>query len=94
LAVLQVAITYIPGLNLIVFGMASMGGMNWAITFIMMAAVFIVMEIEKAIRRSLKAQGADTDDTERWLFDKTAHPDQNIELPKGASHLNLTELNH
>ena len=93
-AVLQVAITYIPGLNLIVFGMASMGGMNWAITFIMMAAVFIVMEIEKAIRRSLKAQGADTDDTERWLFDKTAHPDQNIELPKGASHLNLTELNH
>jgi magnesium-transporting ATPase (P-type) len=91
--VLQVAITYIPGLNEVIFSMGPMDGAQWGITFLMMFAVFFIMEIEKAVRRMLKASGADTDDNERWMFDKTQHPDQNIELPKGASHLNLTELN-
>jgi hypothetical protein len=34
-----------------------------------MFAVFFVMEIEKAVRRVLKAQGKDTDDREAWIFD-------------------------
>mmetsp|Transcript_19101 Transcript_19101/g.55501 ORF Transcript_19101/g.55501 Transcript_19101/m.55501 type:complete len:1061 (-) Transcript_19101:278-3460(-) len=93
-AVLQVAITYIPGLNSVIFGMGPMTGTQWGITFLMMFVVFFVMEAEKMLRRGLKAQGKDTDDKERWVFDETEHPDQNIELPKGASHLNLTELNH
>jgi magnesium-transporting ATPase (P-type) len=93
-AVLQVAITYIPGLNKVVFKMTPMGGEHWGITIAMMFIVFIVMELEKALRRALKAKGADTDDRERFLWDKSQHIDQNIELPKGASHLNLTELNH
>jgi len=92
-AVLQVAITYIPGLNRVIFSMGAMDGAQWGITVMMMFAVFFVMEVEKAVRRSLKAGGADTDDTERWMFDKSQHPDQNIALPKGASRLNLSELN-
>lgn len=74
--------------------MGPMDGIQWGITILMMVAVFTIMEVEKMIRRMLKAQGKDTDDRERWVFDSTAHPDENIELPKGASHLNLTELNH
>jgi len=92
-AVLQIAITYIPGLNRVIFGMGPMTGVQWGITILMMFVVFGVMEVEKWGRRALKAKGKDTDDRERWVFDETGHPDQNIELPKGASHLNLTELN-
>lgn len=93
-AVLQVFITYCPGLNRVVFGMGPMNGIQWGITILMMVLVFVVMEVEKMIRRGLKAKGADTDDTERWVFDQTQAPDGDISLPKGASHLNLTELNH
>ena len=93
-AVLQVFITYCPGLNRVVFGMGPMNGIQWGITILMMVLVFVVMEVEKMIRRGLKAKGADTDDVERWLFDQTQAPDGDMSLPKGASHLNLTELNH
>jgi len=93
-AVLQVFITYVPGLNRVVFGMGPMTGIQWGITILMMVVVFVVMEIEKAIRRVLKAQGKDTDDKEKWIFDDTEHPDVNMDLPKGASHLNLVEMTH
>ena len=89
-AVLQVFITYCPGLNSVVFGMGPMTGIQWGITILMMVLVFVVMEVEKMIRRGLKAKGADTDDRERWVFDKSEAPDGDIALPKGASHLNLT----
>ena len=60
-AVLQVFITYCPGLNSVVFGMGPMNGIQWGITILMMVLVFIIMEVEKMIRRGLKAKGADTD---------------------------------
>lgn len=60
-AVLQVFITYCPGLNRVVFGMGPMNGIQWGITILMMVLVFVVMEVEKMIRRGLKAKGADTD---------------------------------
>jgi magnesium-transporting ATPase (P-type) len=68
--VLQLACTYIPGLNSVIFTMSPMSGIQWGVTFGLMLAVFLVMEAEKAIRRMLKASGHDTDDREAWLFDR------------------------
>lgn len=95
--VLQLALTYIPGLNSFVFGMSGMDWFGWVLVLVSMVIVFVVMEIEKAIRRSLKASGADTDDREMQIFDdlhaSETGPDA-MKMPKGASKLNLTELNH
>jgi len=45
------------------------------------------------LRRYLKEQAFDVDDHEYGIFDDTpAPPDQDISLPKGASHLKLTEV--
>lgn len=90
--VLQVAITYIPGLSTVIFEMEGMTFIQWVIVFLAMIITFVVMELEKALRRHLMAQGADTDDAEYGVFDAPAEPNQDISLPKGASHLNLTEL--
>ena len=64
MAALQVLITYTPGLNSVVFEMAPMDGYQWLLVVIFMVVTFIVMEIEKAIRRMLSSMGSDTDDRE------------------------------
>jgi magnesium-transporting ATPase (P-type) len=64
MACLQFFITYVPGVNDVIFGMAPMDGMQWAIVALFMGVVFIVMETEKAIRRYLSSLGEDTDDAE------------------------------
>jgi len=95
--ILQLALTYIPGLNDFVFSMDFMDWFGWVLVLASMVLVFLVMETEKAIRRSLKASGADTDDREMQIFDdlhaSEAGPDA-MKMPKGASKLNLQELNH
>ena len=50
MAVLQVFITYTPGLNETIFQMDAMDGTQWGIVILFMVVVFIVMETEKAIR--------------------------------------------
>jgi len=93
-AALQVFITYCPGLNESGFQMKAMDGRQWGITFLFMLVVFFVMELEKAIRRSLKSTGSDTDDIQPSSFD--APPSDANEgkplLPKGASRLNLVSM--
>ena len=42
--------------------MGPQDGLQWLIVLASMAITFVVMEIEKAIRRSLKTGGFDTDD--------------------------------
>jgi len=93
-AILQVGITHIPGLNETIFLMRGMDGLGWGITFAFMFVVFFVMEAEKAVRRILRARGADTDDTEMGAFDDNAEANQTVDpsLPKGASNLNLVAL--
>ena len=94
-AVLQILLTYIPGLNTFVFSMKGMDGIGWGLTFASMAIVFFAMELEKAIRRNLKAKGADTDDRKEPFFtDSVAQPGFDMSMPKGASKLNLQELAH
>mmetsp|Transcript_9651 Transcript_9651/g.21463 ORF Transcript_9651/g.21463 Transcript_9651/m.21463 type:complete len:1112 (-) Transcript_9651:52-3387(-) len=82
-AVLQVFITYVPGVNDIIFLMSrdGMDGTQWGITFLFMFIVFFVMETEKALRRHLKYKGADTDDAE---FDD-AFDDTEVETKKKVS---------
>jgi len=64
MTVLQVFITYTPGVNSTIFGMAPMSGLQWAIVVVFMVVTFFVMEAEKAIRRYLSSLGEDTDDAE------------------------------
>jgi magnesium-transporting ATPase (P-type) len=96
--VLQIAITYIPGLSTVVFKMNgkenSMKAEQWAVCVGFSFIVFVVMEVEKGVRRNLLESGVDVGDSEYGVFDDDAEPNQDISLPKGASHLNLTELNH
>jgi len=67
--VLQVFITYTPGLNDTIFSMAPMDGTQWGITCILMAVVFIVMEVEKGVRRHMMAKGVKADDRFEDLLD-------------------------
>merc|ERR1719413_283026 len=91
--VLQLAITYVPGLNGFVFNMGPMKAFQWGIVLLGGIFVFIGLELEKMLRRYLKEQAYDVDDHEYGIFDDTpAPPDQDISLPKGASHLKLTEV--
>jgi len=61
---LQILITYTPGVNSTLFGMAPMNGLQWGIVAGFMAVTFIIMELEKAIRRYLSNLGEDTDDAQ------------------------------
>eukprot|EP00980_Cylindrotheca_fusiformis_P004498 scaffold961_cov122-Cylindrotheca_fusiformis.AAC.6 len=90
--VLQVAITYIPGLNDVIFDMGAMKGEQWGIVALFTFVVFVVMEIEKGIRRLLLERGSDVGDSEYGFFDSETQPNQDISLPKGASHLKLSSL--
>jgi magnesium-transporting ATPase (P-type) len=92
-AVLQVAITYIPGLNSVIFNMAPMDGAMWLVTFLGMVITFIVMEAEKALRRYLRTRGSDTEDRERdALFDVNVVRTTHLHLPPEAKRLGLEEL--
>jgi magnesium-transporting ATPase (P-type) len=87
-AVLQVVCTYTPGLNSVIFTMSPMNGIQWGVTIGFMFAVFFVMEIEKAVRRVLKAQGKDTDDREAWIFDRVNYLENRVaELEKQQAPL-------
>jgi len=91
--VLQVFITYTPWVNTYVFAMAPMYAFQWGLVLLGGIIVFLGLELEKAFRRYLKARNYDTEDAEYGMFDSTPpEPNQDITLPKGASHLKLTEI--
>jgi hypothetical protein len=93
---LQLATTYIPGLNNIVFEMSPMDGVQWGITFLFMVVVFIVMEVEKYIRIYITHQsgGITDDDAEEWIFDKKQDVDMvETRLPVEAEERGLTDRN-
>lgn len=94
-SVLQLIITYVPGLNTVVFQMKGMDGLMWGITILFMVVVFLVMELEKGVRRHLKFKGEDTDDLQYGVFDNPTEAMKGSDgalLPKGASNLNLVAL--
>jgi magnesium-transporting ATPase (P-type) len=89
--ILQVFLTYTPGLNKVIFSMDGMDGIQWGITIMFMFVVFFVMEAEKAFRRALKAKGKDTDDRGESAFDRHVEPPPpgTRLLPKGGSKLDV-----
>ena len=91
---LQLFITYVPGVNTIIFSMHGQDGIQWLITVVCVFITFFVMEGEKAFRRHLKAKGYDTADSLRdELFD-TNVKSPSFHLPKGISRMKLTTLKH
>jgi magnesium-transporting ATPase (P-type) len=60
--VLQLCITYIPGLNSIVFQMGPMDGKQWGVCILFVVLTFVCMEAEKAVMRYFKSKKMDTDD--------------------------------
>jgi magnesium-transporting ATPase (P-type) len=88
---LQVLITYTPGLNEVIFTMGPMDGFQWGIVVLFMISVFIVMELEKAIRNYLTFLKYDTDDTGDQPFDSKYEPD-NTPLPDAISRFGKNEL--
>jgi magnesium-transporting ATPase (P-type) len=85
MTILQVFITYTPGVNTIIFQQSGMDWFQWVLVIAFMIVTFLVMETEKAIRRYLSSLGEDTDDRgfDR-TFDREVVRDTNV--PK--THLN------
>lgn len=90
--VLQVMITYIPGLNDVIFQMDPMSASQWGISVAGMVITFVIMESEKYFRRFLKARGADTDDREVTAFDRKDDRTTHIHLPENVHLLGTAEL--
>ena len=93
MTVLQVFITYTPGLNKTIFSQGPMDGWQWGTVALFFVVVFIVMEFEKAVRRHLTAMKYDTDDREYGVFDNESdrQPD-NTPLPTEAQRFGKNEL--
>lgn len=92
-AALQVCITYIPGLNEVIFAMGPMDVEGWGIVLAGMAVTFVIMEIEKTVRRYLSKMGSDTEDHEYGLFDAPPGEEEyDMSLPQGVSRLKLVNL--
>lgn len=88
LMILQLFITYTPGLNEKIFTMRSMDATQWGIVALGMIIVLFVMETEKAIRNFLTELKYDTDDLEYGPFDADTEPD-NTPLPIEANRFGL-----
>lgn len=93
LILLQIGITYIPGLNSAVFWMEAMDAQQWSIVVIMFFVVLFVMEFEKAIRNFLSSLKYDVDDREEGVFDSYVEPDT-TPLPAESRRFGMNELNH
>lgn len=95
---LQVFITYTPGLNKVIFQMHSMEGWMWGVVFGFAFALFVIMEVEKAIRSFLKFRGEDTDDREYGVFDDPnegveVDPDNNAISKENKTQMSQMSLN-
>jgi Ca2+-transporting ATPase len=90
--VMQVFITYVPGVNSIIFSQAGMAGWQWGVTILLSVGVFIVMEAEKCVRNYLTTLKYDTDDSEPdKVFDLPA-PEPDAPLPAEVENFGKNEL--
>ena len=71
--VLQVFITYTPGLNMTSFQMLPMDIWQWGLVLLGMVITFTVMEFEKALRNYLHELKYDVYDLELGPFDSRPH---------------------
>ncbi len=91
MAIMQVFITYTPGLNETIFTMEGMDGKQWGIVVLFMFVVLVVMETEKSIRGFItdrKYYEEDWDEEEQLVeIDDTP-------LPEEAMRFGKNELAH
>jgi magnesium-transporting ATPase (P-type) len=87
---LQLFTTYVPGVNKWIFSQRGMDGVMWAIVGGVMVIVFAAMETEKAIRRSLRASGADTDDDNDFVPVEPVPKGQKLDT---GAQLNTGDMN-
>ncbi len=91
MTLLQVAITYIPGLNTVVFWQEGMDGIMWGMVAFFFLVVLIGMEVEKCLRNILASYKYDVDDVELDAFD--AHEEPNTTpLPEDVKRFGQNEL--
>ena len=91
---LQLFITYVPGVNTVIFSMDGQDRFQWIIVLVCVFVIFFVMEGKKASRRYLKAQGANADDILRDILFNASIDNPNFHLPKDTSHSKLATLKH
>jgi magnesium-transporting ATPase (P-type) len=90
--VLQVFITYTPGLNDVIFSMDFMDGKQWGIVLLAMVMVLVVMEAEKAVREYLSYLKYDVDDAEfDPILESVPEPDL-TPLPDEVKQFGKNEL--
>lgn len=78
MGILQIFITYTPGLNVTILSQSGMDAAQWGIVILFFAVVLCVMELEKAVRNyvtDLKYYEEDMDD-EPVVKDNTPLPDE------------------
>lgn len=92
MTILQLCITYIPGVNITVFWMEGMDWLQWMIVLVGMFIVLVGMEMEKCFRNYLSSLKYDVDDREDdAVFD--AHPSPDTEpLPADVQRFGRNEL--
>jgi magnesium-transporting ATPase (P-type) len=89
MAVLQVFITYTPGLNMTIFTMKGMDGPQWGLVFLFWFAVLVVMETEKCIRGCI----TDRQYYEEDYDDNDHNPVDNTPLPSEVGRFGRNEMN-
>jgi magnesium-transporting ATPase (P-type) len=80
---LQLSITYIPGLNNIVFGMGPMIAAQWGLCALFFALTLLSLEAEKMLVQFLKRRKHDVDDDQEQLF--VANDDEVIASSRGSA---------
>mmetsp|Transcript_19651 Transcript_19651/g.40838 ORF Transcript_19651/g.40838 Transcript_19651/m.40838 type:complete len:919 (-) Transcript_19651:248-3004(-) len=90
MALLQVFITYTPGLNDAIFTMDAMDGKQWGIVVMFMFVVLVVMETEKSIRGYITDRQYYEED---WDEADAVEPDT-TPLPAEVSRFGKNELAH
>lgn len=91
MTVLQVFITYTPGLNETIFSQSGMDARQWGIVVLTTSCTFIVVETEKAVRNYLTHLKYDTGDVQYGYFDTAPEPDTRA-LPKEVHRFGHNEL--
>lgn len=88
MAGLQVFITYVPGLNEVVFWQDGMDGIMWGMVGLMFVVVLCGMELEKAVRNMLASMHYDVDDLEGG----EENPHDTTPLPDEVKRFGTNEL--
>jgi magnesium-transporting ATPase (P-type) len=90
--VLQFFVTYVPGVNSIIFSQTGMAPWQWGLTILLAVGVFVTMEVEKCVRNYLTALKYDTDDLELDDYFDQVVPEPEVPLPEEVEQFGKNQL--